>query len=396
MIHNELLMNADTPDQAEFRRTVRRYAAERLADGYLARAKSGDFPWIVFKELCGLGITTMLLSEEQGGSASPDFVTAGIALEEIAHADFNVANLLIPPLFLGPMLAEHATDAVRSEWLPRLTSGETYLAFGLTEPEMGSDAGALRCRARRTKDGYQLSGEKTAITGLPHAHAAVVIARVEPHDAEKGGITAFLVPLDTEGVSTQRFEDTGWRPLGRGSLSLDEVKVPTDHRIGEEGAGFRTVMAGFDFTRPFLALTGIGAAQAAVDDAAAYVSERIAFGRQLSRFEGVSFPLAEHLTKLAAARALCYETLRRKNAGEPHTALAAMCKWFGPRTAFEAAHDCLLLFGHYGYSKEYPHEQRLRDIMSVEIADGTAQIQKIVIAREILGSDFVPYRTPES
>ncbi len=393
MIHDELLMNPDTPEQALFRRTIRQYAAEHLAEGYLARAKSGDLPWGVLKEFCELGITTMLLSEEWGGSASPDFVAAGIAIEEIAHADFNMANLLIPPLFLGPMLAEHATDTVQSKWLPRLTSGETYLAFGLTEPEMGSDAGSLRCRARRTKDGYRLSGEKTAMTGLPHADAAVVVARVERHDGGDGGITAFLVPLDAHGVATQRFEDTGWQPLGRGSLALDAVEVPADHRIGDEGAAFRSVMAGFDFTRPFLALTGIGAAQAAVDEAAAYVSERIAFGRPLSRFEGVSFPLAEHLTKLAGARALCYETLRRRNTGEPHTALAAMCKWFGPRMAFEAAHDCLLLFGHYGYSKEYPHEQRLRDIMSVEIADGTAQIQKIVIAREILGGSFVPYRT---
>jgi cyclohexanecarboxyl-CoA dehydrogenase len=392
MLHDELRMNPDTPEQDVFRRTIRRFAAERLADGYLERAKSSEFPWSVYREFCDLGLVSMLLPEEWGGPAVPDFIAAGIAIEEIAHADFNMANLLIPPVFLGPMLAEHASEAIRSQWLPRLTTGETYLAFGLTEPEMGSDAAALRCRATRTAVGYRLSGEKTAMTGLPSAEAAVVIARVEPHEGGPGGITAFLVPLTSAGASTQRFEDTGWRPLGRGSLALDGVEVSAEHRIGAEGAGFRTVMAGFDYTRPFLALTGIGAAQAAIDDAAAYVAERKAFGRALSRFEGVSFPLAEHLTKLAGARALCYETLRRRNTGEPHTALAAMCKWFGPRSAFEAAHDCLLLFGHYGYAKEYPHEQRLRDIMSVEIADGTAQIQKIVIAREILGPDFVPYR----
>jgi cyclohexanecarboxyl-CoA dehydrogenase len=378
-----------TEDQEAFRRAVRQLARTELAPGYLARSRAAEFPWTELKKVAALGVLSLLAGEEHGGPEAPEYVAAGIACEEIAYADFNVANALIPPYIATFILSEFAAPELRAGWVPRLVGGETFLALGLTEPEVGSDAGNLRTAARRDGDGWVLDGEKTSITGIPFAEAAIVFARTSPDGAR--GVSAFLVPLDAPGVSLATIPDTGWVPLGRGSIALTGVRVPGSALVGGEGEGFRRVMAGFDFTRPLLALTAIGAAQAAVDEAAAWAARREAFGAPLSRFEGVSFLISEHSTKLAAARALCYQALDRRAHGEPHTALAAMCKWYGPRVAFEAAHDCLLLHGHYGYTTDNPMEQRLRDIMSVEIADGTAQVQKIIIARELYGRGFVPY-----
>jgi cyclohexanecarboxyl-CoA dehydrogenase len=235
-----------------------------------------------------------------------------------------------------------------------------------------------------------LSGEKTSVTMLAHSDAMIVTARTI-RDGDQCGVSAFVIDLEAEGVAKSDIPDTGWQPMGRGILHMDGVRVPPDALIGAEGSAFRTVLAGFDFTRPLLALTGIGCAQACIDQTAGYVRERDAFGSPLAAFEGVSFPLAEHATRLEAARLLCYSALWKRTEGQPHTAGAAMAKWYGPAVASAAVKDCLLLHGNYGYAQEYGLEQRLRDVMAVEIADGTAQIQKIVISRELFGRAFVPY-----
>jgi len=380
-----------TPDQNELRASVRSFARRELASTYLARAQSTEFPWKPLHSLGELGLLQLLCPPEFGGPPEPAYVGAGIAVEELAHADFNIANVLIPPLIISYILSQFGSGEQQQTWLPPLCAGETFVALGLTEPEVGSDAASLRTRATRVDGGWLINGEKTSITAVPHAQACVVFARTGGRGAR--GVSAFLVPLDAAGVSQASIPDPGWKPIGRGSIGFDDVYVPESAMIGGEGEAFSTVMAGFDFTRPLLALTAIGAAQASIDDAAAYVRDRQAFGAPLAAFEGVSFPLAEHATRLVAARSLCYQALQRRERGEAHTALAAMCKWLGPRTSMEAAHDCLLLMGHYGYTTDNPMEQRLRDIMAVEIADGTAQVQKIIIARELFGRDFVPYRS---
>ncbi len=275
--------------------------------------------------------------------------------------------------------------------MPPLVAGEIYIAFGLTEPHCGSDATALRTTAVADRDGFVLTGEKTSVTMLGHSAAMIVTARTV-RDGEQRGVSTFLVDLGADGVAMSDIQDTGFMPMGRGVLHLDGVRVPAEALIGPEGSAFRSVLGGFDFTRPLLALTGIGCAQASLDLTAEYVRDREVFGSTLARFEGVSFPLAEHSTTLEAARLLCYSALWRRNQGLRHTAEAAMSKWYGPLVASQAVKDCLLLHGNYGYAREYGLEQRLRDVMAVEIADGTAQIQKIVIARERYGNDFVPYR----
>jgi cyclohexanecarboxyl-CoA dehydrogenase len=377
-------------DQRALRDTVRQFAREVLAPGYLERAKSTTFPWELHRRIGELGVLGMLAGPGHNPLDHDDFVAIGLVIEELAYADFTAANAVIPVLLMSALLSAHGSERVKERLITRLVAGETYVALGLTEPGQGSDVTAITTTATVTPDGYTLSGEKTSVTMLAESEAIVLLARTKRGD-EDLGVSAFLVPLDSPGITTSPIDDTGWRPLGRGVLHLDDVVVPSDALLGAEGTAFRSVLGGFDFTRPLLALTGIGCAQASIDDTVRYVSGRPAFGSTLSRFEGVSFPLAEHATHLEAARLLCYSALWHRTVGERHTALAAMTKWYGPHHASAAIHDCLLLHGNFGYSSEFPLEQRMRDVLAVEIADGTAQIQKIIIARELFGREFVPY-----
>jgi cyclohexanecarboxyl-CoA dehydrogenase len=378
-------------DQLAVRDNVRKFARAELASGYLERAKSTVFPWDVHRRIADLGVYGLLAGPDHNPLEREDFVAAGLAVEELAYADFNLANTAIPVMLMSSLIRAHGSPRVRDEWLAPLVAGDVYVSFGLTEPETGSDAGAITTTATVEGDGYVLSGEKTSVTMLANAQAIIVAARTV-RDGAPCGVSAFMVPLDAAGLHKSDIPDTGWKIMGRGVLHLDGVRVPADALLGPEGSAFRNVLNGFDFTRPLLALTGIGCAQSTLDLTAEYVRNRTAFGSALSRFEGVSFPLAEHLTTLEAARLLCYSALWRRTVGERHTAEAAMTKWYGPAMASRAVKDCLLLHGNYGYAEEFSLEQRLRDVMAVEIADGTAQIQKIIIARERYGSDFLPYQ----
>jgi cyclohexanecarboxyl-CoA dehydrogenase len=399
-----------TDDQAAIRTAVRDLARAEIAPGYLQRAKQTAFPWDIHRRVADLGVLSLLAGPEHNPLDEEDYVAAGLAVEELAYADFNVANAVIPVLLMSALINAHGSARVRGEWLAPLVAGQVYVCFGLTEPESGSDAAALRTKAVACRnadgDGYLLSGEKTSVTMLAHASAMIVTAQTY-RDDRPVGVSAFLVDLRStgssgstgisggsggSGITTSNIPDTGWQTMGRGVVHFDNVRVPADALLGPEGSAFRTVLNGFDFTRPLLALTGIGCAQACLDETAEYVRTRQAFGAPLARYEGVSFPLAEHSTTLEAARLLCYSALWRRTSGIRHTAEAAMTKWYGPLMASQAVKDCLLLHGNYGYAQEFPFEQRLRDVMAVEIADGTAQIQKIIIARERYGVEFLPYQ----
>jgi cyclohexanecarboxyl-CoA dehydrogenase len=379
-----------TEEQQAVRDAVRGFARKHLSSGYLERARRAEFPWEEHRQVAKLGVLGLLAGPEWGGEEKPDYTLCGLAMEELAYADFNVSNCVLPPLIITAILSQHASRRVQEQWIPGLVDGTHMVALGLTEPGSGSDAAAMRTHATRVDGGWRLNGEKTSITGVPFVNGAVVFARTD-RERGAGGISAFMVPMDATGVTMTLIRDPGFLPVGRGSISLVDVEVPDDALIGELGDGFRVVMRNFDFTRPLLALTAIGCAQASLDETVEHVRQREAFGSTLSRFEGISFPLAEHATHLDLARLVCYRALWKRTQNLPHTADAAMAKWIGPLAGTRAIHDCLLTFGHYGYACEYPHEQRLRDAMAVEIADGTAQIQKIIIARELFGRDFVPY-----
>jgi cyclohexanecarboxyl-CoA dehydrogenase len=370
-------------DQLAFQETARRFAREKLAPGYQRREVEGRIDRALVREMGALGLIAPELPEEMGGLGAPS-LTSGLIAEAIGYADVNAAYIQILGSLNGKIIAGHAPRELAQQWLSRLVSGEVVIAIGLTEPRGGSDAANLVLSARRNGDTYILKGEKSSISMADQADAVVLFARTGTPESGAHGVSAFLVPMNTPGVTTLRYNDLGSKAIGRSSIFFDDVVIPTQNRLADEGAGFVQVMQGFDFSRALIGLQVLGSAQASLDESWAYVQERKAFGAPLSKNQGVTFPLAEAETMVEATRQLCYRTLALKDAGKPHTAEAAMCKWLAPKTAVDVIHQCLLTHGHYGWSLDLPHQQRLRDVMGLEIGDGTAQIMKLIIAREKL------------
>jgi cyclohexanecarboxyl-CoA dehydrogenase len=370
-------------DQLAFQETARRFAREKLAPGYQRRETEGRIDRALVREMGDLGLIAPELPEEFGGLGTPS-LTSGLIAEAIGYADVNAAYIQILGSLNGKIIAGHARPELARQWLPRLVSGEVIVAIGLTEPRGGSDAANLALSARRKGDTYILKGEKSSISMADQADAVVLFARTGTPESGAHGVSAFLVPMNTPGVTTLRYNDLGSKAIGRSSIFFDDVVIPSQNRLADEGAGFVQVMQGFDFSRALIGLQVLGSAQASLDESWAYAQERKAFGAPLSKNQGVTFPLAEAETMVEATRQLCYRTLALKDAGKPHTAEAAMCKWLAPKTAVDVIHQCLLTHGHYGWSLDLPHQQRLRDVMGLEIGDGTAQIMKLIIAREKL------------
>jgi len=377
-------MFALSDEQRAIQETARRFSAEKLAPGYQERDKSGTLDRALVRDMGALGLIGIDLPEACGGLGS-DGVTAGLVAEEIAYGDFNLSYVQLLGSLTGHILAKHAVADVAKHWVGKLVAGEALIGLGLTEPRGGSDAANLVVSATKSGNGYRLNGEKTSMSFSMEADAAVVFARTGPPGSGARGVSAFLVDMSEKGVTRTRFEDFGTRVVARGSVFLDDVAVPADCMLGEEGQGFIQVMQGFDYSRAVIGLQAIAAAQASLDETWAYVKEREAFGAPLAQYQGVSFPLAEAETFLTMARQLCYLTLDLRDRGLPHTAEAAMAKWYAPKAAVDVIHQCLITHGHTGYTMNLPHQQRLRDVMGLEIGDGTAQIMKLIIAREKAG-----------
>lgn len=376
-----------TEAQKKFCSTMRDFVIKELASGAMDRAKLDYITPEVINKLAGAGLFKLTTPVKYGGEPK-DSVSIGIVFEEICKVDSSPMILLISQVVI-PLMMEWAFEELREEWLPILGSGEKIPCFGNTEPDCGSDASAIRTRAVRDGNSYIINGEKTSVSVGMQADILVLTAKTDP-EAGARGVTLFFVPLDLPGINRSRFVDMGAIPSGRASITLSEVRVPIKFRIGEEGEGFSKVMRGFDFSRVLAALAGIGMAEAPLAEAVEYVKQRTAFGRPLSKFEGVSFKLAEDATLLEASKLLCYEALMLRDEDLPHTKEAAMAKWFGAEAAVRTIHDVLLIFGFRGYSESEPIEQRLRDAIGLQIGDGTAEIMKLVIAREILGGKFAP------
>jgi cyclohexanecarboxyl-CoA dehydrogenase len=379
--------------QQAFRETAMRFAKEKLAPHYQKRATEDRIDRALMKEMGALGLIAPDLPEQYGGLGESS-VTAGIIIEQIAYGDFNASYVQLLASLMGSMIAQHASPDIAREWLPKVTRGEAIIGLGLTEPRGGSDAANLILRAEKSGNGYRLNGEKTSISFSDQCEAAVIFARTGKVEDGARGVSAFFVDLNQKGVTRTHFDDIGTRPVGRGSIFLDDLFVPAECLMAEENKGFSKIMTGFDFSRALIGLECIGPAQASVDESWYYTTERKAFERPIAQFQGVSFPLAEAETQLTMMRQLCYYTLSLRDRGLPHTAEAAMCKWYVPKVTCEIIHQCLLTHGHYGYTTDLPFHQRYLDVMGLQIGDGTAQIQKLVIAREKVGRVAVQYAKP--
>ena len=380
---------AFSPEQDELVRTLRQFARRELAPRSAQWDRTGEFPWEAWRRMGELGLLGLRIPAAYGGQEA-DFLTFGIAMEEIGRGDFSCTYGIQLAGLAGEILGRSGSEAIKTRWLPPTASGLAVVALALTEPGAGSDAANLTCRAERDGDGYVITGEKSGISLGMAAQAAVVFARTDPAGRARG-VTAFLVPLDLPGVSRSPLRDMGTRAIGRAVLAFDHVRLPASHRLGEEGTGFYQVMQGFDYNRIGIALACLGVAQQSVEETMVYVKERRAFGRALARFEGVSFAIAEAATHLEACRWLCYRALWLADQGRPYTKESAMTKWWGPRLAVDTIHQCLLLHGHYGYTDELPFEQRMRDVIGLEIGDGAAEVMKMVVARELMGRESLPY-----
>lgn len=360
-----------------------RFARDRLAPGYRAREKAERIEREVILDMGGLGFLGAELAEEHGGLGL-DCVTSGLLLEQIAYGDFNVSYVNLLCSLCGQIVAAHGRSPQAGACLADVLAGRKTIAIALTEPGAGSDAASLKLKAAREGGGFVLSGEKTSISMAAQSDVAVVFARTgSPADGARG-ISAFLVPMDLPGITRTTFDDIGTRPVGRGSIFFDSVRVDQAMMLGGEGQGFVQVMQGFDYSRALIGLQCMAVARASLDETWRYVQERQAFGQPIGQFQGVSFPLAEAETQYEACRLLCLRTLWLKDQGLPHTAEAAMCKWWAPKLACETIHQCLLTHGHGGYGGDYAYGQRYRDVMGLQIGDGTANVMKMIIGRQKL------------
>jgi cyclohexanecarboxyl-CoA dehydrogenase len=377
-----------TETQEMFRRTIRDFAQKEIAPGAKERANLDYIPKEILQKIANMGLWAMNLPSEYGGQPA-DWISTGIAIEEISKADFN-CGMSISATMVCSIAVRRGSEELQREWLPSMIRGEKLACIAVTEPDCGSDASAMKARAIREGEHYILSGEKAPVTMATQSDIAIVFAKTDP-SARARGVTCFLVPLNSPDISISHIAYMGFKPTGSGSIMMDGVRIPVNYRIGEEGQGFYVVMQQFDVLRVWIALASLGAAQTSLDEAMNYAKQRTAFGKIIGQFEGISFKIAEDATLIEAARLLCYQALWLADQGLPHTKETAMCKWLSCQVAVRAVHDALLIFGHPGYSEEYPLEQRLKDVIVTEFADGTAEIMKLVIAREMMGREILPY-----
>jgi len=375
-------------DQEAYRAEVARFAKRVLAPHYQSDDVAAEFRRQLALDMAGMGLTGLRIPEEYGGQEATSLI-AGLAAEEVGRHDFNATYLIINTALISDVIVRNATEEQKRAWLPGIASGETVPCICITEPGHGTDAAAMELKAvPQEGGGWTLHGEKTSITLGMSSDRAVVLARTGGPGAR--GISAFWVDLHDPTVTRSAFDDLGSRAIGRASLHFDGTPVPADGLIGAEGDGFVSVMQGFDYSRAIIGLACLGAAQESLDEALQWSRDREAFGQPIGKFQGVAFPLAEAATYVRGARHVCLDALWRKDNDLEHSAEAAMAKFWAPKLAVEVIHQCLLTIGHVAYSSEHKLGQRLRDVIGLEIGDGTSQVSKLVISRNLLGRQFAP------
>jgi alkylation response protein AidB-like acyl-CoA dehydrogenase len=361
-------------EQREIRDLARRFADEEIAPKAAAWDRDHSFPREVFEHLGELGLMGVCVPEEHGG-AGADFLSYALVLEELSRADAGVGVTVAVHTSAGTLpLLTHGTDEQVGRMVPPLAQGHELAAFALTESGSGSDAGAMRTRA---DDGPRLTGTKQWITNGSHAHSFLVFAR----DPERA--SAFVVRRGAQGFAVTREEQKmGLNSSSTADLSFEDTPA---ERLGVKGAGLRIALQTLDAGRIGIAAQAVGIAQAALDVAAAYAQERHAFGRPIGGFGAIQQKLADMQTEIEAARALVWRAARLKQAGRPHSVEGAQAKLFASRVARHWTGEAIQVLGGYGYTKEFPVERYYRDAKVTEIYEGTSEIQRLVIARALLG-----------
>ena len=376
-----------TDDQLVIRDSVRKFAEAELLPMYQHWDRSGEFlPKSFTDKLVDMGLLRLRLPEKYGGQGY-SFVDCGIVCEEIGRCDHQIRYIITNAIHLGEMASSMHPD-LQDEWIPRIANGE-MMSLAFTEPGGGADAGGIRTKAVRDGDDWILNGEKTSITFTGVSKVVFVSARTGGPGPR--GLSFFLVPTDTPGVKTTNFERMGQKLDRGGSFFFDDVRIPARNMIGKENEGFIWAMTIIGYNRNYVPLACIGAAQKSLDETVAYAKQRQIMGKSMSKWQGVANELATEATKLEAARLLCYRALSLKDKGLRHDAESSMAKWFGVKAANEVIYTCMRLHGHYGWAKDLPFEQRLRDCLGMESADGPREVHLGIIARDMLGKEHAPF-----
>jgi cyclohexanecarboxyl-CoA dehydrogenase len=378
-----------TPDQETLREEVRKFALKELAPGALARSKME--PEQIHKDLhhidrqiVKLGWNHLNIPEKYGGQQI-DHVSLGIIVEEVAKVDPTVEP--VGSIQATSALLTQLPEDIQDEWFPPLISREKRHSFGFTESAAGADAAGIVTRAERKGDYYIVNGEKTPLPGATVANVVTISVKTDPKAGFRG-VSLLWIPTDLPGITIRPLPWMGNHGLFPSFVTFDDVKVPVRNRIGEEGLGFYLLMGTLDWLRIIVALECLARAQASLNDAMEWSKQRRTFGKLIASYQGVSFPIAEHYTMVEAARMLCYRTLWLKDQGQMHTMESAMAKWFSVEVSVQCIKDMLVLIGHPGYSTEHPISMRLRDVLGYQLGDGPPQIQKMIIARLLLGKSI--------
>jgi alkylation response protein AidB-like acyl-CoA dehydrogenase len=378
-----------TEEQREIQRVAREFSDAELAPHVAAWDRDSHFDRSIVGKLGALGFLGMLIPERWDGLGL-DTATYLLALEEIAAVDASTAVLMsVHNSLPTQMLLTFGDDAQRERWLRPMARGEMLGAFALSEPEAGSDAASLQCQAVRDGDAWVLNGTKSWISHGAHADVILVMARTDQPGARHGskGITAFVVTPDLPGFKVGKKENKlGLRGSETVQLVFDDLRVPAANVLGEVGRGFVYAMQSLDNGRLGIAAQAIGIARAALEASIRYANERKQFQQPIKSFQAIQFKLADMATRVTSARALLHATAAMKDRGEPITAYGSMSKLLASETAMWVTTQAVQVFGGYGYVKEYPVERYFRDAKVTEIYEGTSEIQRIVIARELYES----------
>ncbi len=375
---------APTEEQLLVQRTAREYAERVLAPNAAARDVTGQFPVRELRELGNMGLLAINVPEELGG-AGAGVIAYSYVLQELARGDASVAVAVSVTNMVGELIAKHGTPAQRAAWNPRLASGELVAgAFALSEPESGSDASAMRTTATKTSSGWRINGTKQWITTGGEAGVMILWAVTEPGAGHKG-ITAFIVDGHAKGLSVARLEDKlGLRGSSTAQLVFDGVEVGDDAVLGAPGRGFAVALAALDGGRIGIASQAIGIARMALEAAIRYAQDRKTFGKPIIPHQAIAFMLADAATWLEASTLMALRAAQLKESGQAFGQQAAMAKLFATEHAWKICDIALQVHGGYGYVKDFPVERALRDVRVTRIYEGTSEIQRIVISRNLL------------
>jgi alkylation response protein AidB-like acyl-CoA dehydrogenase len=372
-------------EQRAIRDTVRRFTEQEIVPYAAVWDEQEQFPRAVYQKMAALGLLGMTTPEEYGGSALSR-TQAALVYEELARGDMATAVGLSVHNMVAGSIARFGTPEQRERWSRRLASGELLGAFSLSEAGAGSDAASLQCRAERRGESYIINGSKLWVTNGGEAEVYLLMARTSPVRGSQG-ISCFLVEKGTPGFSFGKTErKMGLHASPTRELLFDNCSLPASQRLGEEGQGFKIALSSLDGGRVNIGAIAVGVAQAAFEVARSYACQRAQFGRPIGAFQGIQFILADMAMQIEAARLLVYEAAYKLDQGQNASMYASMAKCFATDIAMEVTTNAVQVLGGAGYVRDYPVERYMRDVKVAQIFEGTNQIQRIVIARSLLGN----------